>query len=125
MTTTHIPIQVTFHNMKPSEALEATIRRKAEKLTSFYERIISCQVFVDLPHLHQQQGKCFHVKIDLEVPGEHIIVNREIGQSTAHEDPYVAVRDAFDAARRQLQEFAQRVRGDVKTHTPPPLAEAE
>ncbi|MDX1488117.1 MAG: cold shock domain-containing protein, partial [Acidiferrobacterales bacterium] len=34
----------------------------------------------------------------------------------AHEDVYVALRDAFAAARRQLGDYARRRRGDTKVH---------
>ena len=36
----------------------------------------------------------------------------------AHDDVYVAIRDAFDAAVRQVEDHARRMRGDTKTHTP-------
>jgi cold shock CspA family protein len=34
----------------------------------------------------------------------------------------VAVRDAFDVARRQLEDFVRHQRGDVKSHETPPHA---
>jgi ribosomal subunit interface protein len=106
-----IPMQITLRNVDQSEALETHIREKAKKLESFFDHIISCRVVVDVPHNHKQQGKAFNVRIDIGVPGREIVVNRD-----RHEDVYVALRDSFDAARRQLEYYVQRLRGVIKTH---------
>ena len=106
-----IPLQITVRDMEPSEALEARIRSKAQKLEEFFAHIVSCHVVVEMPHRHHQQGKQFNVRIDIGVPGNTIVLNRHQA-----EDVYVALRDAFDAAKRQLQEYSRVMRGDVKTH---------
>jgi len=135
-----IPLQITFRNMPPSEAIERNIREKTAKLDSFYERITSCRVIVEAPHRHHHKGKAYEVRIDLTVPGGEIVINhaptrlsalklREDGGSekeliethepskhAAHADVYVAIRDAFTAAGRKLQDFARRQSGAVKTH---------
>lgn len=108
-----IPLQITIRGIEHSDALEKHIREKAGKLDEFFDRIMSCRVVVEVPHKHHQQGKQFTVRIDIGVPGSEIVVNRDHG-----EDVYVALRDAFDAARRQLEDYARRIRGDVKTHQP-------
>jgi len=108
-----IPLQVTIRDMEHSEAVETYIRDKAKKLEEFYDRIISCRVVVEMPHKHHHQGKQFNVRIDVGIPGHEIAVNRDHA-----EDVYVALRDAFDAARRQLEEQVKKMRGDVKTHEP-------
>lgn len=110
------PIQISFRNVDPSEAVEANIRSKIDWLETFYDRIQSCRVVVEVPHRHHRQGKIFQVRVDLTVPGGEIVVNRESGLNGAHEDVYVAIRDAFDAARRRLEEYARRQRGETKTH---------
>jgi ribosomal subunit interface protein len=106
-----IPIQITFHDVPRSDALEAHIRQKAEKLEEFHSRITSCRVTVEEMHKHHHQGRHFRVRIDLRVPGKEIVANRD-----HHEDVYVALRDAFDAVKRQLEEVAREMRGDVKAH---------
>ena len=113
------PLQITLRNIPSSEALEADIREKANKLDQFYDHIMSCRVVVELPHAHHHKGKLYHVTIDLTVPGEELVVNRLPHDNHAHEDVYVAVRDAFNAARRKLQNFARKQRGDVKSHEAP------
>ncbi len=112
-----IPLQITFRGMDPSDAVEARIREKAEKLERFHNHIISCRVVVETPHGHHHKGKRYQVRIDLKVPDGELAVNHEHHhQDRAHEDIYVAVRDAFDAAQRQVEDYLRRDRGVVKNH---------
>ena len=115
-----LPVQVTFRYMEPSEAIEARVRERADELDRFYGRIMGCRVVVEAPHRRHHQGKLYHVRIDLTVPGGELAVTRAPGQHHAHEDVYVAIRDAFDAARRQLEDYGRRQRGSVKAHLPSP-----
>ena len=114
------PLQITFRDIPRSEALEAVIREKAEKLDHFYEKIMACRVMVEAPHGHHHKGYLYHVRIDLTVPRGEIVIKRDPKKHQAHEDPYVAVRDAFKAARRKLQDYARKQRGDIKAHEVPP-----
>lgn len=105
-------MQVTFRGMDPSPALEAAIRERVEKLDQFHPNITGCRVTVEKPHHHKHQGEHFVVTLDLTVPGTDLVVNH------AHaEDANVALRDAFMAARRQLEEHARKKRGEVKAHS--------
>ncbi|HEY7165710.1 MAG TPA: HPF/RaiA family ribosome-associated protein [Candidatus Binatia bacterium] len=142
-----IPLQITFKNMEPSEAIEARIRESAEKLESFYEDIMGCRVLVETPHKHHRKGKRYHVRVDLTVPGGEFVIKREpklitdtplrfpkapddialeetreLSKYVAHDDIQLAIRDAFDAGRRKLQDYARRRRGVVKLHEGPPHA---
>ncbi|RFC36216.1 MAG: ribosomal subunit interface protein [Candidatus Nitrotoga sp. LAW] len=112
------PLQITVRNIEHSDALETRIRDKAQKLEEFCKHIMSCRVVVEAPHKHHHQGKQFNVHIEIGVPGNEIVVNRD-----HHEDVYVALRDAFNAAKRQLEDYARKIRGDVKTHEPKRTAE--
>jgi ribosomal subunit interface protein len=110
-------VEIAFRGMEASPAVEERIREKVERLKQFNDRIISCRVTIDEPHRKRQVGKVFHVKIEIGLPGRHdVVVNREPEENHAHEDIYVALRDAFDAARRRLQDAAAKMGGDVKTH---------
>jgi ribosomal subunit interface protein len=100
-------LQITYRGMSPSDALSEHIRGHADKLEQFFEDIVGCHVVVEEPHRHQQQGKHFHVRVDLHVPGKDIVVGREHGDRSSHEDAYQAVNEAFDAARRQLRHYAE------------------
>lgn len=115
-----LPLQITFRDMEPSEAIEAKIRERVGKLDRFYDRIMACRVIIEAPHRHHHQGKLYHVRVDLTVPQDELLARREPPLHHAHEDVYVAIRDAFDAARRQLEDFARRERGAVKLHEPRP-----
>jgi ribosomal subunit interface protein len=106
-----IPLQITIRDIDQSEALETHIREKASKLDEFFDHIMSCRVVVEMSHKHHHQGRQFNVRIDIGVAGGEIAVNRDHA-----EDVYVALRDAFDAAKRQVREYAHKLRGDVKMH---------
>jgi cold shock CspA family protein/ribosome-associated translation inhibitor RaiA len=102
------PLRISLRNMGPSEALEYDIRQRVARLEHFYDRIVGCHVLVERPHRRHHQGELFHVTIDLTVPGEEIIVRRDPAERHAHEDVQVALRDAFDAARRRIEDFVRR-----------------
>lgn len=115
-----LPLQITFRNMKASAAIEADIREKAAKLDEFCDQIMSCRVVVESRHHHHRKGNLYHVRVDITVPDHEIVVSREHDLHHAHEDVYVAIRDAFDNARRQLQDYNRRRQQHVKTHEVPP-----
>jgi ribosomal subunit interface protein len=102
-------LQITYRGMETSEALSEHIRDQAEKLEQFFDGIVGCHVVVEEPHRHKQHGNNFHVRVDLHVPGKEIVVGRDPGERST-EDAYVAVTEAFDAARRQLQHYAEGIR---------------
>jgi len=127
-------VQITFRKMQPSEAVAARVRAEAVKLNRYFSRITSCRVVVEAPHRHHQRGAPFHLRIDLGVPGEDIVVTNAPNLSKAfaqsdtgkwakhleavapHKDMYVTIHDAFRAARRRLEDYVRRLRGDVKIH---------
>ncbi len=106
-----LPVQITVRDMPSSPALEDHLRKKAMKLTQYFNKINSCRIVIHVPQKHKHQGKLFSVSIDLTVPGKEIVVNRKLD-----EDVYVAIRDAFHALERKLETYARKRRGDVKLH---------
>ncbi len=124
---------ITFRGIEPSAALEAEIRRRIDKLETYYHSIMGCRVLVELAQRHHETGNHYHVRIDLTVPGEEIVVAHEASLHATAQDidaekvtkeaepnperkhARVAVREAFDIARRQLRDCARRQRGTVKT----------
>jgi ribosomal subunit interface protein len=108
------PLQITLRNVPHSDALEAHIRERAFRLEKFHPRITGCHVVVEIPHKHKQQGNQFSVRLDVKVPGNEIVLSRELS-----DDVYVALRDVFDAARRRLENHNHRQRGEVKAHVEP------
>ena len=115
-----IPLDITFRHMDSSAAVEANIREKADKLERYFDRIVGCRVVVEAPHRHKHKGKLYSISINISVPGKEIVVNNKRSKDHAHEDPYVAVRDTFNAAARKLEDHSRKVRGAVKTHEAPP-----
>lgn len=109
-----VPLQVTFRHMPHSDAVETLVRDKVEKLEEFYPALISCRVVIEKEALHHQQGQRFNVRLDLHVPGHEFATTRE-----HHEDFDVAIRDAFDVAKRWLEDEVRQQRGDVKLHEVP------
>ncbi len=102
-------LQINFHGMERSDAVQDAVRRRAEKLDRFASDIVSCRVVVDLLQKHQQQGRPFGVRIDLTLPGHELVVDR-----VEREDVYVALRDAFDDMTRRLEDLVRKRRGDEK-----------
>jgi hypothetical protein len=114
-----IPLRINFHGMPKSQPLERWVAAWMHKLESVCPHLIRCEVAIEAPHHSQRNGLPVHVRIDISVPDGEIVVSRDPGPREAHEDAFVAVRDAFRAARRQLEDRARRVRGDVKSHVRP------
>jgi cold shock CspA family protein len=130
---------ITFRGIDHSDALEADIRARIDKLATYYESIIGCRVLVEMLQRHHERGNRYHVRIDLRVPGDEIVVSHEARiRSTVRKlevektkkaqepDPErkqaaTAVHKAFDIARRRLQDFARRQRGAVKQSVRLPL----
>lgn len=107
-----IPLEITLRDIADSPAVEQRLREKAAKLERFHSRIMSCRITVESPQHRKHQGKLYSVHIDIKTAaGGELVVNR-----VENEDIYVAIRDAFDAAARQLEDHNRITRGDVKTH---------
>lgn len=102
-----LPLEITFRNVDRSPEIEERIRHKAAKLDRFFDRITGCRVVVEAPHKHHNKGNTFHVRIELSVPGDEIVVNRD-PQDHDHDTLQVALRDAFQAAQRQLQAYSRK-----------------
>jgi cold shock CspA family protein len=110
-----VPLEIQFRNMDASEAVAAAARDHVAKLEQLADSIISCRVAIEAPHRHRRQGNLYTVAIDIRFAGGEAIANRAPDANHAHEDVYVALRDAFKAARRQLQD-RMRVRGGKVKH---------
>lgn len=114
-----IPLEITLRDIPESPAVETRIREKVAKLERFHDRIMSCRITVESPQQRKHQGKLYSVHIDIKVPGNgELVVNR-----VQDEDIYVAIRDAFNAAARQLEDHNRVRRGDVKLHDAPVTAQ--
>lgn len=129
-----LPVEIRFRHMKPSAWIDADLRKRAEKLTTYCRHILSCHAVVEIPHRHHETGNRFHVSLDLVVPGEEIAVTRVANLHAAtkqmsarafvkafevegmRKDIRVVIRETFDVARRRLRDYERKRRGEVKTH---------
>ena len=110
------PLEVSFHNMKSSSELEALVRERVDRLEQIYSHIIGCRVTVELQNHTHRTGNIPDLVIDLQVPGESLIVNH---QHSLGGDALTSVHKAFDAVAHQLKEYKARKAGHVKLHEPP------
>jgi hypothetical protein len=131
---------MTFRGIRRTEGLEADVLARVRKLETYFGPIIGCRVLLELPQRHHEAGNRYHVRIDLTVPGGEILVRHEAGQRAraralglrklprpeepdpGHKYARVAIREAFESARRQLQNYARRRRGATKLHQKVPRA---
>ena len=111
-----IPLRITFRHMDPSAAFEARIRTLTDRLARFSRHITRCRVVVEPLPLHSHQGALYDIRINVTLPDAEIAIRHAHPADHAHEDPYVALRDAFRAARRQLEDYERKRRHAVKTH---------
>ncbi len=118
------PQNVSYRHTEPSEALNTLISAKTQDLERFCDRITGCHVLVDRESHHHRKGTGAHfrVRVELTVPGEVLVVDRDPERRASHEDAFAAVNEAFHAMRRQLQHYVSRYRGKSKTHLLPPQA---
>ena len=126
---------ITFRGVERSPALEAEITARLHKLETYHRSIMGGRVLIELVQRHREAGNHYHVRIDLTVPGEELVVAHEASSHAtakdvaeavvskaddfdpAHKHASVAIHEAFDVARRQLQDLARRQRGAVKNAT--------
>ncbi len=134
------PVQISYRDVQPSDALDDLVRSEAARLERFFGGILSARVVIEHAHRRHREGDPFHVRIELSVPGEDIAVNRMadvratiVGSEdprvhksaevdAPYKDPSLTIRDAFKKARRQLQDYVRRQAGAVKQHVTQPSA---
>jgi ribosome-associated translation inhibitor RaiA len=109
-------VQISFRGMEPSPSAEAQVRRRVEELQQISDRVSSFRIVLGADHRHHRKGRIYYAHVDLALPGGNIVVSREPGEDHAHEDMHVSIRDAFDTARRRLQDHLRRLDG---TQSPP------
>ena len=110
-----VPLEISTRWIDLSPPLEAELRKRADKLERRFDRITSCRIAVERPTgNHHQEGGPFRVRLDITVPGTELVADKE------EEELYAAVREAFAAAERQVEEWSRRRRGEVKSPVLPP-----
>jgi len=103
-----VALQITFRKMPPSPYVRGRIKERVDKLARFCDRILGCRAVVEAPHRHHHKGKLYLVAVEVKLPGATVTSHRNPGQRHEHADVYVALRDAFDAIERQIQDYMRR-----------------
>lgn len=104
-----LPLQIAARGVELGSETEALIRKYADKLDRFYDRIMGMRVTVEVPQRQMGEPIVYNIHLDITVPGGEVVVKRQ-----EHPELHTAIQRAYEAARRQLQEYARRQRGDVK-----------
>jgi cold shock CspA family protein/ribosome-associated translation inhibitor RaiA len=116
-----VPLQVVFEHIAHVDYIEERVRQEAEKLEQFYDHIMSVRAVIARPQHSHHKGDAYSVRLHLTVPGaEDIAVSRDAAVTGRHENVQVTITDAFDAARRQLQDLVRKRQDHVKAHEIPP-----
>ncbi|HET7764230.1 MAG TPA: HPF/RaiA family ribosome-associated protein [Burkholderiales bacterium] len=115
-----IPLRITVLNVPRSAALEARVRKMADKLEKIHSRIVSCRVSIEELRRHRSTARLFHVRVDLRIPGKEIVSNHRHAK-----DAHVALRESFLSLRRQLEDATRVARGEVKKHPVRPRRAAQ
>jgi ribosome-associated translation inhibitor RaiA len=105
-----IPLQITFRGLSPMPSVGALITERSSRLERFCDRIIRCHVIVGVPHRHHRNGRRYSVHIDISTPLGTIAVTREPADDGSTQELDAAIREAFDAATRRLEDEARRRR---------------
>lgn len=113
------PLQITYRDIAPSDAVESYVRTRADKLQRFAGRMTGCHVTLEVPHKHKRHGHHHRVRIEMVVPGAELVVTRDPAARKDHEDLYASIDAAFDEAQRRLEDHSRTQRGDVKTRETP------
>jgi ribosomal subunit interface protein len=113
-----IPLELSFHNMEPSDALKKAVEDHLHKLEKLHDHLIGCRVAIEMPHKSHRTGQNLpDVRIVLRVPGKELVVSREIthaGNKKTATDAYAVLDNAFASAESQLKDYRRIVQGDVK-----------
>jgi ribosomal subunit interface protein len=111
------PIQITSRDFALTDAMRALIEQRVEALEQYFGRLTGCHVVIEAPVHHHRRGGPFSVRLDLRTPRAELSVNKQSADDLA-----VAIREAFDSARRRLEDHLRELRRDVKSHAEPSVA---
>lgn len=114
-----IPPTISYRDVPKTDALESLIAQKIEKLEQYYDQISSCRVAIEKTHDHPGSGSPYRVRLDITVPeNREVIVDKSPDDGVQYPPLETVIRDAFDAANRQLRELNEQQHNHMKTHVP-------
>lgn len=104
--------QIVFHNIEQTDAITEAVQKRIHKLQRFCDQILTGRVVLDSPHNNHHKGKVYSVSLEIHASSMEVRVNQDQHDNHAHEDLYVAIRDAFNVAERQLRSVDKKHRAD-------------
>lgn len=107
---TRRPPEIIVRDTELPSPLRTDIEDRIQRLCDAHPIILRCRATIEGPGGHHRQGR-FQLRIRITVPGRELEVSRQTG-----EQPEVAIREAFDAARRRVREKVHRLQRKVKSH---------
>lgn len=111
-----VPLEITYRDVEKTDALETLVHEKVAKLEQVCDRLNSCRVAIEKIHDRPSSGSPYRVRIDMTVPGQELVAESNPGEGVQYLEVQPVIRNAFDAARRQLKAISERQRNRVKTH---------
>ncbi len=112
-----LPLDISYRNIKKTPAIDDLVRSKAKKLEEVCDHIMGCHIAIEQTHTHPEKGSPYRVRIDLTVPPNHeVVAEKSPDTGIQYDSLQVVIRDAFEAARRQLKELAEKQQNRVKSH---------
>jgi ribosomal subunit interface protein len=103
-----IPLSITYRDIDPSAAIEAKINERVKRLEKFANRATALHVTIAAPHRHGHKGQLYQFTLELHLPKDDIVVRQGDTPNHAHEDVYIAMRDAFAALERRVHDSLDR-----------------
>ena len=93
-----------FKDFPATDSLREAVEKRADKVKTRYPEISTFEVVLAAPHQHKHQGNLFTCHIEVHLPRvEPIVIDHDPDDNHAHEDAYVAIRDAFKALEKRLE----------------------
>jgi len=104
-----IPLQISYEHADLSEAVRAAIEHEVERLEEYQHNITGCRVAVVAPSAKHQKGAIYRINIWMTIPPhENIVISHQPNDDRGHEHVLVSIKDAFAAARRQIEALPKR-----------------
>jgi ribosomal subunit interface protein len=108
-----IPLEISTRDVTLSPQIEAELSKRAGKLERHFNRITSCRIALERPTgNHHHDGGPYRVRVDVTVPGMELVADKQA------DEIFIAIRDAFEAAERQMEDFVDRRRAFLKSPAP-------
>lgn len=108
--------EIAYKNFEPTEDIRLEVEKGVRRLEKFFDRITSCHVTITAP-MHQRRGGLYEVSIRVALPDhKDVIVTASHDDKPEREHPTVAVREAFAAAQRQIEDAVREMRSAARPH---------